>query len=243
MEDVDFLPSEYRRRTRQRREMRWRLSGLGVTGIFITAVTTCQQFARLALQEQFAMAEAQASVVQTQTARLTELIDARQAAAAQAELITWLRHPWPRSRILANLVTPLPANVMLTSLHISRELPPANPAMPEPSQGAATNQQQNPYLKDLETLRAALGPGTVVAQLAGMTTDPGALYEYADLLANQDLVASAELLGVERVSDPTQASYRFSMRVIIKPALGQSPQNSGEPAAGTAAPRAGNIPG
>ncbi len=231
MQDIDFLPSEYRQRTRERRDTRWRLTALGVTGLLLSVVTTFQHFARVSLEEQLAVAEAQVSVVQSQTARLSELAASRQAAAARAELITWLRHPWPRSQVLADLVLPLPSSITLASLSISREQPQiANPAVPATAPEVPAAQPQDPHLKDLEVLRAALGPGTVVAELAGMTSDPAALYEYVETLAKQNLVAKAELLRVDRISDQTIAGFRFSIRVLVKPALGEERLDSTEPA-------------
>lgn len=244
MHNVDFLPAEYRRRTRERRDTRWRLTALGFTGLLLSVVTVRQHFARLSLEQQLAATEARASVVQTQAARLSELVKARQAAAARAELITWLRHPWPRSQILAGLIGPLPDSVTLTSLHISREQPPASPAVHTPPQTVPSSQTTNPHLKDLETLRAELGPASVVAQIDGMTTDPAALHDYVEKLAHQHLVIRADLLGVDRVSDPTAAGYRFSLRVFIRHALGQVTPDSTMPAVQPAdVPLAGSSPG
>lgn len=229
MHDIDFLPSEYRQRTRERRDSRWRLITLSATGLLLSAVTTFQHFTRVSLEDQLAVAEAQASVAQAQTARLSELVAARQAATAKAELITWLRHPWPRTQVLANLVLPLPNSITLTSLSINREQPHCANSAVLPAEVAAA-QPQDPHLKDLATLRAAVCPETVVAELTGMTSDPGSLYEYAEKLAEQNLVAKAELLRVDRVSDPNRSGFRFSIRVLVKPPLGQESIESTTPA-------------
>jgi hypothetical protein len=234
MHAIDFLPSAYRQRRRQRRDARWRLTALCATGLLLAVVTTIQHFARVALEEHHAVVRAQTSVVQTQTARLRELMALRQAAAAKATLLAWLSHPWPRSQILACLVGPLPESLTLNSLHISREAPPPNPALPAPSQQAAANPPQQSYLKDLEALRTSFGPGTVAAQLAGVTSDPTALHEYLASLTQQDLIARAELLGVDRLSDDDGTRFRFSIRVWVKPAPGQTAPSS-NPSAGSPA--------
>lgn len=242
MHDIDFLPAEYRQHTRERRDSRWRLTALGATGLLLSVVTTFQHFTRVSLEEQLAVAEAQVSVAQAQTARLSDLVASRQAAAAKAELITWLRHPWPRSQVLADLMLPLPSSITLTSLNINREQPQsANPAVPAPAPQLPVAQAQDPHLKDLEALRQALGGGTVVVELAGMTSDPAALYEYAETLAKQNLIAKAELLRVDRVSDQNLAGFQFAIRVLVKPALGQERLDSTTPAAQPAGVPLANI--
>ncbi len=152
---------------------------------------------------------------------------------ASAELLTYLRHPWPKTQILSAVVQPLPDSITLTRLHILRESTEKSKPSQTPIQIATTpaGSSKEPLpISDLQRLRANNDQLQCVVLLGGSVSEPSDLYEYLGRLGNQGLFSRVELGPVERsVSD--QSAVRFTARLTVRPAYGQL----GGPAPATAA--------
>jgi hypothetical protein len=225
MKNIDFLPAEYRQEHGRRNVRFWRvLVVVACMGMFIAA--TLIQGLRLfraradlkELRTQYATAEAQNS----QLARLQEQ---SKKVNSDARLITYLRHPWPKTRILAALLTPLPDSITLSQLEIKVET--ASQFRQRRFSKRNTEEGEAPKLpaeRDLETLREEYDAAKVLAVLSGQTVDPPLLHRYLDELQHSSLFEKVELDELESVGEDTdvlEGAMAFTVVVQLRPGYGQ----------------------
>ena len=176
-----------------------------------------------------------------QQARLAGLRAGLQRIKADAELVAYLHHPWPRTRILEALLDPLPPQVTLEHLEIHREaansrnasrFPPPPTAPQDKAAEAKAQEALSPAQNDLKQLHTAYDSQQTTIAISGVTTDSAALHEYLGHLAQTRLVAKAELVSMERESEsggtPQAAGQpspvdmvRFHASLTVKPGYGQ----------------------
>jgi Tfp pilus assembly protein PilN len=215
---IDFLPDKYRQATKRRRTSYWRGAvALMFAGVFAASaggVTLVRRDVGLEHQQvsvKHAAATAADAQLKQKEARLAEL-------RTYAELVTFLRHPWPRSRILGELFAALPASVTLDKLRIVAEARPAaaggevgGEATPETAKTAAT---------DLAELRRTTEAQDVVVRLEGTTADQPALHAYVQRLGGNRLFLSADVEQIEAVRENNVRTSRFTLRVVVRPGWG-----------------------
>lgn len=205
MQTIDFLPERYRQATSRRRTSYWRFV---VTLLFVaTFAATAYALDRTRREARSEHARVE---LQLQTARQSAAAVAPQAArldllSRYADLLTFLRHPWPRSRIVETVLASLPASVTLDKLRLNNVAKPvaAEVASNEGTADAATADAA----ADLATLRREAAACDLVALLEGSTRDPAELYAYVQRLGACDLIAEARLTSIEAAGgeDPTPA--------------------------------------
>jgi hypothetical protein len=240
MHDIDFLPVEFHQTHAQKRWQPWRAIVMTVVAVLIMGGVASQHLRRRHLEialEQVLPAHQNAL---RQQARLAGLQAGLQRIKADAELVTYLHHPWPRTRIIEALLDPLPPQVTLEHLEIHREaatsknashVPPL-PAAPQDKAAEAKAQEAlSPAQNDLKQLRSACDSQQTTIAMSGVTTDSDALHEYLGRLAQARLVAKAELVSMERESEsgtPQGAGQpasvdlvRFHASLTVKPGYGQ----------------------
>ena len=231
MHDIDFLPAEYRQKYARRMSYGRRLVAATLVVATMVAAAWSQRYRRRQVEAELARCEpARAAAVQTQDA-LSELQGRLQLARASAELFTYLRHPWPRTRVLAGLLGPLPDEIAFEQLRIEREaLSGAQAARglswarsegdEGPSAGLA------PATRDLTRLREEFDSRQIVVTIVGLTTESAALHQYVGELGREPLFSKAQLHSIEAdKSDPTR--IRFSVTVMVRPGYGQPDGPSG----------------
>ncbi len=147
------------------------------------------------------------------------------AAKAGAELYTYLHHPWPRSQLLAALVTPLPKEITLQQVQILRRAAPAAPSAAEaaPLDKKAEEDAQktlSPAERDLAKFRARFDPMQTVVILTGTTTEIAVLHRYIGDLDATDIFDKAELDCSS--SDPGKGgTIHFRSVLLVRPGYGQ----------------------
>jgi Tfp pilus assembly protein PilN len=227
--DIDFLPAVYREIGRKRSTQALRLLVASAFAVALAASALYQQVIYRGAQRELAAVEKQyldAAAINHEVARLQAKL---QAAEFDAELLTYLRHPWPRRRVLQALVTPLPETVSLSELSIAREalarVAPSGERSAEP--GATTEVKLPPSVADLKKLRGAAAGFRTVVTLSGHASDPAALHQYLAELGREKLFTKVELGSIAQANN-AQGGSRFSLRVVLHPGVGQAEESRTE---------------
>jgi len=222
MKTIDFLPERYRQATKQRRTSYWRLV---VTGFFILAFAGAagglflvERDVRRRYNDMNALhaaAQSQQMLVANKQAELSEM-------RKRAELATFLRHPWPRSRIVHEAMTSLPAEVTIERVRIHTTERPKTRVVEAavPVVEGATPKAESAET-DLEKLRAAIEAVDLLVTLEGITQDQPALHVYLQSLAGSKLFVKAELTSIEALTgDNNAGEARFAVRIVVRPGWG-----------------------
>lgn len=123
MKQIDFLPHSYRRENTRRRRQAWQFMAVALVAGIIATASLFQAHTAAGLQARVDKVIPQYQEAQQQNKRLAELKVKLKIAQDQAELFTYLRHPWPKTQVLSALLEPLPKEVALDKIIIIRKLP------------------------------------------------------------------------------------------------------------------------
>lgn len=214
---VDFLPEKYRQATKRRRTSYWR----AVVAVLFVAV--------------FAAAAGGVLLVEREVRREYDLVAVKHAAASTADLrlkekeaelaelqsyadmITFLRHPWPRSRIVHELLVVLPDGVTIDKLLLISEIRAAAPSEAQAETGEVTEKNVG---TDLAALREAVAAADLVVRIEGMTDDQPALHAYLQRLIGPGFFIGAEVEQIEAVRTANARTSKFTARVVVRPGWG-----------------------
>jgi hypothetical protein len=263
MHDLDFLPVEFRQSHAQKRWQPWRAIVMAALAVLVVGGVASQHLRRRHFESQLQRILPAHQTALGQQSRLSGLQAGLQRIKADAELVAYLHHPWPRTRIIEALLDPLPQQVTLEHLEIHREAPasknagrfPQPPAAPRDKQSEAKPQEAlPPAAGDLKQLRDTFDPQQTVIAISGVSTDSDALHEYLGRLAHGRLVAKAELVSIDRepetggmslaASQPAPVeTVRFHATVTVKPGYGQpgGPGSAPAPVPQAATPRGAGV--
>jgi hypothetical protein len=150
------------------------------------------------------------------------------AERSSAELLTFLRHPWPRTQIIAAIMEPLTDSITLTDWQILHETvhrdavanaPPVDPkklATDKPARRA----------RDLARSLREIAEQQQFVFLAGHATEAAALHEYLARLGTNPLFLKIDLRSMENVihdksAGPMPGTFHFTARAILRPGHGQ----------------------
>ncbi|MBS0209926.1 MAG: hypothetical protein JSS27_13340 [Planctomycetes bacterium] len=219
IKQIDFLPDRYRQVDVQRHSKWWRMLVLVLFGGAICATQVGQMCQRRQVQAQLDDATLHYQAAQLESQKLANIRQTLVPLRAKAELLTYLRHPWPRSQLLASIAAPLPNDVLLERVRFQREQIRTEPtvAAPPPQPGVAAADMRTPVERDLEKVRDEADQSRIVIYLEGTTRDDASLHNYLSLLTREPLLAENELASLER----DQAHLRFTVRVLVRPGYGQ----------------------
>jgi Tfp pilus assembly protein PilN len=234
MTHIDFLPPRYKERSELERSKLWYLGVLCVFGGAIAVATLYQFGVRAQVQSELAQVEAESNAAQATIQRVNQLQALAKSESADAELITWLRHPWPRTQLLGAIAAHLPDEVTLEDLRLDQEEAPkyraAAPASPEQSPAEAP--KLNPAARDLMKLRSLHEGKQAVVVLAGEARDTAALHTFLARIGSVGLYSKVELLSIESGnSNESSAAARFKAKLTIRRGFGQAggPQAAWQP--------------
>lgn len=225
MKNIDFLPAEYREAHDQRRATAWRLVLVVSVAVAIVVAALGQQRTRHRLMKELEETQLLHKHTSVQHSELSKLEGQLDAERHVARLMTYLRHPWPKTQILKAILDPLTDEITLERIRIVRETPdrasgqrlaPASPSR-SPSSG---EEVAPPAQEDLKRLREQFDSTETVVWLHGVTNDHSALHAYLVTLGKHRLFNNAQLKSVEsssRESDQT----RFMARLTVTPGYGQ----------------------
>lgn len=248
MKKIDFLPPRLREEHDQRKRIFWR----GVLLVFCALVTSSGALAkyrqRCAVERRLDETRRQYDAALASAQKLGELNGQLASLNAQAELLVYLRHCWPRSQVLAAVLPALPDSIELSRLHITREAGTrsnAGAALRDPARRPADgqkNEQQKrlPAENDLEALRQELDPLSTAVILEGITGDMVALHRYLGGLSDVPLIDRAELESIETLPEDRRGRSSFRARLTLLPGYGQPRGPAPATVAGVAATTRGS---
>ncbi|HBO43700.1 MAG TPA: hypothetical protein DD670_07165 [Planctomycetaceae bacterium] len=241
MKNIDFLPASYRQQHAKRHVHFWRIVVVAAF-VFLVFGASLVQYFRLChargyekdLAAQYATAEAQ-------NRQWSRIQAQREAAVGDAELFTYLRHPWPRTRILAAMLAPLPDSITLSQLEIKAGVSAGVvrgqrrlPGRPTPTEEVES--PKLPSQRDLAMLREQFDSKAVTAVLSGRTTDPAALHRYLGELHRCSLFPKVELDKLESVApgeNIPEGTMAFTTIVEVRAGYGQAGGPTGSDVAGS----------
>jgi hypothetical protein len=233
MQDIDFLPVEYRQKHAQQQSQPWQIVASVAILALVAAAGVTQNHRRRAMQDDLAIIGPAYDAAVNQQNRLAEIQSRLKVAKAGAELVTYLRHPWPRSQLVAALVAPLPPEITIQQVQIVRQVSPtpAPTAMQSPvgiqtpvdkKTEEETRKSLPPAERDLMRLRAQLDPMQTVVILTGTATESAILHRYIGELDATDIFDKAELDCFNSVdSNKGSTAVQFRAVLLVQPGYGQ----------------------
>ena len=242
MKTIDFLPASYGEQSSKRKLKLWRAAVVALIGGAVVSASFYQRYLIWQVEDQLAELEPQYAAAEAVMVQHGDLQQQLQQAVARADLYTYLRHPWPRTQVLAAVVGPLPESVTLSELRMMRDTSGASSA----TKPAATDESQqgetknvDPAKRDLEQLRQSIDSSRVVINLTGMTDDLAALHEYLARVRQSKLIHKAEIKSIEAAADLNSAKSQFTAELVVRPGYGQPggpepktlPESAGTPVA------------
>jgi hypothetical protein len=226
MQNIDFLPQKYREQTAQRKAQRWRLLVVVGFGLVLAIGAYGQQRLRQKAGEQLALVRAHYDASTAQAAQLAGIETDLRRERTTADLATYLRHPWPRTRIIDAVLSPLPESITLRKLQIQRETAPPSalrdPKPIHPAGEAAPKDLRSPSQKDLDRLRELYDTAPTVVTLEGMTNDQARLHSYLGKLAEGNFFSKTALVSLESASEAGSGMSKFRARLNVRAGWGQS---------------------
>ena len=222
MQDIDFLPSDFKRRRTNRHGRSWQLVVVGAAAGLLLVVAVGQSRALRQVEQRLADIEPQRQQLAERKALLANLQTELAEREAQAELIAYLGHPWPKTQLLAATLKSLPEEVVYESVRISREHEPG----PTRRGGDGGDEEEDiaklqPATRDLRLLQQECDTATVTVILEGTTVDGIKLYRYLHQLNDVPLFSKVELQSLESMNDEADAKFRFEARLAVRPGFGQ----------------------
>jgi len=224
MKELDFLPAAYRERSAVHHARLCQVGVILAFGVCI-ALATGFQFARYKFaQQELAAITAQYDDAISRTNQLAQLRREVEQTREAAELFTFLKFPWPRTQLLAEIAKSLPSQVTLRELTIVEESAKANAHRGVIAVEVAKTQSADgtPAKMDLATLLREQDHSRSEIQISGTTTDSGALHLFVMALNGTPLFESAKLTSLEAILGGTDTQSSFLVHLTVRPGYGQS---------------------
>jgi hypothetical protein len=226
MRDLDFLPIEYHQRHARQQVQPWRIAVVVAFVALLAGGIYLQHRQKQRVRQELAMLMPCYEDAVRRANRLTELQAKLRDAQSEAELLTYLRHPWPRTQLLAAVLLPLSKEITISGLQISREAIPETTVVEQrspadrKSQEASTAKMSSAQ-RDLGRLREEFDKARTILRVAGVTIEPVPLHRYLSALAKCNLFAKAQLTSIEGHEGPNGNALQFHATIVVKPGYGQ----------------------
>jgi len=225
MYDIDFLPDRYRRETASRQIKLWQLGVILLFGSAISATSIWQWQVRAHVEQQLSKVTAQHESATDKSDQLSRLTGQLRTARNRAKLYAFLQHPWPRSRVLAEITGAVPENITLRELRISSEAKPSVAAAPRSRlRKRETKQPEDSQItsteRDLQQLREQLDARQTIVMISGWSKDLHSPHQLVGRLAARRIFASVELRSIESIEDdPLGMAARFQAVAALRSGL------------------------
>ena len=237
MLQIDFLPQEYRQRHARRNVKPWRHIVVVAVLCAVAGLASVQRIQRQRVQRELTLVSPLYEQVIGQQKRLADVQTQLRRAKDEANVYAYLRHPWPKTQLLAAVLKSVPTEVRIEQLGIVREaIVTATPAgLPEtrPRSNATPEDQTklSPDERDLRRLRAEYDKLRTVIHLSGSTSDSASLHAYFAELGRLPLFAKAEIESLETTEIRGAATVRFRATVCVRNGYGQAGGPAASPGA------------
>lgn len=179
MNDLDFLPLQYRQKNAYRHAKPWQIiAALSILGLLVIA-SISQNLHRRFVEKELAEITPAYEFACCQKQQLSEIQTRLKQREIEAELIAYLHHPWPCSQLLSALVLRLPEEITLQQLQITHEgvsytAPAERRPTTIPVNPAEQQNSQTPAQRDLLFLHSLCDNKQTIIILSGVTTDSAA---------------------------------------------------------------------
>ncbi len=220
---IDFLPAKYRQRGVNRRTYAWRFAVAVVfAGLFVVTAVLQQRHHQQVRTE---LAEIQANYDQSVAYNATFAKVQRdiQAHRHSAELLTFLRHPWPRTGVIAAVLAPLGDGIKLTDIQISHETSNRGiaPSATLPEATIAPTDKSSRRASDLKRLLSEHAGRQGFVMLTGDAVDATVLHEYLAHVGANPLISKIDLRSIEhaRSGNPEQATPTATIHFVVRAIL------------------------
>lgn len=226
MQDIDFLPVRYRQRHVRRQSQPWRIAVVAAFAGLLAAAVLSQHSRKRQAEKELAAIIPQYDLAVGQNRKLAEVHARLNTARANAELFTYLRHPWPRTQLLAALLAPLPEEITFERLQIACEMPPEltpgkRHSRTENEDEKEANDKLPPAARDLKRLRNQSDKARTVVSISGTTSDSAALHRYLGELGGTALISKADLDSIEGAENDRAGVLQFRATLVVRPGYGQ----------------------
>jgi hypothetical protein len=233
MYDIDFLPVEYRKQHANRHTYAWRVVAMAALAAVLAFAALVQRHRYCQAEERHSVIAAEFAAAAAQSKELARLRSEWESARNDAELFTYLRHPWPRTQILSAVLAPLPEAIALKRVEIRPDTPRRQTVVVRLSradQEAADQAEAKlaPAARDLHMLRDEVDSSQTAVVLSGTTRRVDLLHQYLAALGQSNLFAKVDLDSLETakeggdVSGKESGAMRFDATVVVRPGYGQS---------------------
>jgi Tfp pilus assembly protein PilN len=229
MSDIDFLPIQYHQKNAYRHAKPWQIIvAASILGLLALATISQKVHCRLVENELRELGPAYEFAF-SQKQHLVELEKQLKQKEIEAELITYLDHPWPCSQLLSALLVRLPAEITLQQLQIMRNRVSSatvaaaaerHPAAITPK-SAEVQKALPPAEADLNLLRGQCDGKQTVITISGVAADSAALPHFLAEIQTSSLFSKAELGSATGPGDRFDAAIQFHAKIYVKPGYGQ----------------------
>jgi hypothetical protein len=226
MIEIDFLPIQYHQKNAYRQAKPWRIIVVSAFLCLVVIITISQAFHRRYLESEFNELGSAYEMAATQKQRYSDAQNQLKRLESEAELIAYLRHPWPRSQLIAALLSRLPDEITLEQLQITLQdgsiTSPSNRRSTTAS-GDSDNQKSvlSPGERDLQYLSSRSEGKQTVVILTGSTTDSAAVHRFLNEILANTLFAKTELGFITSVNESSGTATQFQAKLIVRPGYGR----------------------
>lgn len=216
MQSIDFLPEKYKQRRIRKRVGVLRVGIFSIVFLCVCGTALFQLVRLGSLKLEIARLEADYTRVTGFQKKILELESKNQTQVNQAQLLTFLRHPWPTSQIMNLVAESKTESLYLSEMRIYRQS--------EPNQKNFLREEQDSdkeilpaAMQDLKELQQQIRDQETVIRLSGICNETTELYDYLSKLNHSSLVRRAIVDSVEPITGAldTQSS-RFEILVYLK---------------------------
>lgn len=143
-----------------------------------------------------------------------------------AALMTYLHHEWPRTRLIHEILAPIPEDVRLQSFRME-QVEPTGRRPPSRLQSARRKAEEkklenlSPAARDLYRLREEQKNLATMIWLEGTADDAESLHEYIGLLGDEPLFAEVQLKQSSRADGSEGNNLEFTVEITVRPSYGE----------------------
>ncbi len=221
MQDIDFLPADFKRRRTRRHGRSWQAITLVVAAGIVVLVAMAQSRTLHQIQQQVTETEPERQLLDARQTQLDDLRRQLTDAEARAELLAYLDHPWPKTQLLAATLHSLPDAVVYNSILLRRDAKRSQTARKAAGETSEEDTASlKPATRDLRRLQDECDYAVTAIVLKGTTSDGIELHRYLDSLNREPLVDKVELHSLEATDGESDAKFRFEARLTVRPGFG-----------------------
>lgn len=215
MNDINFLPVEYRRKSFDRKDQRRQALIVGVLFLSIGASYTYQRASNMNLASELDQARQLHRVTLEQFQELHAVESELRKLSTDAAALVYLEHPWPQTQVVTTVADRVPDSATLTQLRVVRVPRASNQRRREDDVPAG----QTAFARDETVLRERYDSAPYQLIITGVTSDHGELHQFVIALDKHSLIQRAELSNLDGIAE-NDGQFSFVLTCYLKPGYG-----------------------